>query len=461
MAEEAVHLTNRILAEQENEDAAEEHRDPRSGATTKPSDSSIMSITSDSDGSGKAATKPGEPGPPEQDTIRTDTPSTAPTAKEHASTTSDSDKINEAVAHPSEQGTDDDLRGQSSPTRAVPSIHSNSAEGITEAGAMPGAATSYRHNQGGQSRQEGHWQEAGNPSACPGLMECVLSACPPAAGWSVTATREIFGETIRVSYSFRASGGHQADRVYPGEVPPPPQPLHQGDMYGTTPPSLFYQPPRGPAPLPRLKTGRRAAQALKFVPSPSPRPEPSSSPATGMSELHQAFKNRHKLKPTRAPPRPPGVTPRPVTGRRTFHQVPVPLPRLGQATPPHRFLRPVNRDSPDPRQLHNPGTPAASAEEKDESSSGGTLVALDPAADSRMSSPASAEGPPKKNSQLFYQYPPRSPSRTSPGIHRQGFADLHQGLQTVASPGCHADLSRPSPVPAGLLKMPFVAKTLT
>ena len=61
--------TDRVITDQEEEDAAaEEHR-----------------------------------GPPEQDTGRTDTPPTAPTAREQASTTSDSDEIDEAAAHPPEQ----------------------------------------------------------------------------------------------------------------------------------------------------------------------------------------------------------------------------------------------------------------------------------------------------------------------------------------------------------------------
>ena len=98
-----------------------------------------------------------------------------------------------------------------------PGPHSNSTRDITETGALPGAAASYHHDQCRQPRRGGHWQETRNPSARPGLMEWVLSA--PVASWSISATRETSGGTIRESYSFRASTVRQADRVYSGRFP--------------------------------------------------------------------------------------------------------------------------------------------------------------------------------------------------------------------------------------------------
>ena len=111
-----------------------------------------------------------------------------------------------------------------------PSLYSNGTRDITEAVALPSAVASYNHDQGGQPRRGGTLAGGRQPQG-PGLMEWVLSAL--VGDWSVSATRENSGGTIRDSYSFRASTEHQADRVYSGEVPPPTQPPLQGDTYGT------------------------------------------------------------------------------------------------------------------------------------------------------------------------------------------------------------------------------------
>ena len=199
-------------------------------------------------------------------------------------------------------------------------------------------------------------------------MDWGLPVWPSVAGWTpISATREISGDTIRDSYSFRAPGRHQADRISPGEVPPPSHPLHHGDMFGTASPSLFFQPPLGAALLPRAEAGGRATQALGFAPNPA-----------------------------RVVPSLPGALPTPATGGRTTHQDQDPAlpPRLGQGTSTNRFLQPESRDSPDPRQPHSPGPlAAAAADGESETSGGSTMVASEPAADSGRSSPASAESP--------------------------------------------------------------------